>query len=361
MMSFQIVPTQEHGPPLAFDQDGWVEGQDEPGNVTQVMPLVDGVPNCDNACIARFRYQQEEKSRLEVRNQELQGQVAEIHRTAEAARLAVEMGQFTIGTTEQHLKDSQASLASSLQEIFRINNLQDLALRENGRLDLSNKELTRLLRNATRTVVGHKGREKLYKSTIGELKNGTFSEEDQDETLAGIGNTPGLVNEIRARKRPGDETSLSSSLGSANPAKRIELEEGPNRIDSSNLIHTSAPEQSVLHQSTRPAPRTRTGRVSGKPKRASKSPPNQADKDKGLKTSPPNKMEDKNGRTDNKPQEKQKGAEVPRISLPVMSPSNEMEEDPPVPGGSGTRTKAGGRAKLVRRASSQGGEEAAKP
>ena len=236
-----------------------------------------------------------------------------------------------------------------------------LANRDHGRLDHSNKELTRLLRNATRTVINHKGREKQYKSTIGELRNGTFSEDDQDEILAGMGNTPGLINEIRARKRPGDETSLSFSLGSANPAKRIELGEDPTRIDSSNLIHTSVPEQSVLPQSTRPAPMTRTGKASGKPRRASKSPPNQADKDKGLKTSPPNKMEDKNGRTDNKPQEQQKGAEVPRTSLPVMNPSNEMEEVPPVPGGSGTRTKAGGRAKLVTRAGSQGGKEAAEP
>ena len=117
MMSFQMMPTQEHGPPLASDQDGWMEGQDEPGNVAPIMPLVDGVPNCDNTCIARFRDLQEEMSRLEVKNQDLLGQVAVKHRTAEVARLAVEMGRVTIGTIEQYLKDSQARLSNAHQEI----------------------------------------------------------------------------------------------------------------------------------------------------------------------------------------------------------------------------------------------------
>ena len=44
-----------------------------------------------------------------------------------------------------------------------------------------------------------------------------------------------------------------------------------------------------------------------------------------------------------------------------MNPSNEMEEVPSAPGGSGTCTRAGGNAKLVTRAGNQRGKVDNKP
>ena len=375
-MIFQIVPSQTQGLPLAGNQEGWVGGQNEYGDVplagnqegwvgrqnefgdvTHAMPVMHGPPSCnDDACKARLSDLQGEKDRLgekgkelsdevtglqnvannlqgeqdrlAAKDRELSGEVMDLYNAASNLKWKLTKSESTARTLNQALAETQIDLHTAHLKITSLTNENVRLVTEKNSLDYLSTETLKNLNNAYR-------REKAHKTVIAALKKGILPMENKDEgILTDIEEAPGSNTNMMAGKRPGDIISSPSSVKAAKTAKKTDVRRGLNGVDPSNLAHLSDSDKKELPQCTRSVLKRKSTRVS-------KSPPNQENKKKALNNRS-QKGDSNDEKTGNMPPEHQARSEVPDHNIPDMNISKGVEIGSLGAGGSGTQSGEGG-------------------